>query len=156
MLEDPGRAPAKGVASSPVPTLVQPRILLLDDDPALRKLLRRLLHKEGHEVHEVSDGDAALAELRAVKVDLALVNLSAGEEEGWAVLALRSAYPELTVVALSEKREPSENLLILPKLSRPFAVVSFIVQTLEGAAERSEVCRTSSVINSLDHELAND
>jgi two-component system KDP operon response regulator KdpE len=135
-IEMPSRIPATVVASSPLRAPIAPRILLLDDDPALRKLLRRLLNKEGHEVHEVSDGGAPLAELRAVKADLALVNLSAAEEEGRALRDLRTAYPEMIIVALSERREPSENLFILPKLSRPFAVVSFVAQTLEHAAER--------------------
>lgn len=104
---------------------------MLDDDPALRKLLRRLLVREGHEVHEVSDGAAALANLRAVKSDLALVNLSAAEEEDRALPALRTAFPQMIIVALSERSEPSEKLLILPKLSRPFAIVSFVAEALE-------------------------
>jgi CheY-like chemotaxis protein len=140
-VEMPRRVPVTVVASSPVPAPVPPTILLLDDDAALRKLFRRLLNKEGHEVQEVSDGVAALAELRAVKADLALVNLSAEDEEGRALRALRTADPELTIVVLSDHRVPSEKLLILPKLSRPFAVVSFVARTLD-AAERAEPCRS--------------
>lgn len=141
-LETPSRVPVTVVASSSVPPPVPTTILLVDDDAALRKLFRRLLNKEGHQVHEISNGAAALAELGAVRADLALVNLSAAEAEGRALQALRTAYPELTIVTLSEKREPSENLLILPKLSRPLAVVAFVAQTLD-AAERAEPCASS-------------
>ena len=120
----------------------RPRILLIDDDPALRRLLRRLLDKEGYEVREVSDGEAALAELRGAKMDLAVVNLTAAEEGKKAIQALRSAYAELTIVVCSEVaglRERSEKLLILPRPSRPFIVVSAIAQLLEAGARASPI-----------------
>jgi CheY-like chemotaxis protein len=126
------------VISSPVPAPVtRPGILLVDDDPSLRTLLCRLLEKEGYEAREASDSDAALAELRGTKIDLAVVNLNAAEEGEKAVQALRAAYAELTIVLWSEAagvREGSENLLILPRPSRPFEAVSIIAQALgEGA-----------------------
>ncbi|HEV1286908.1 MAG TPA: response regulator [Bryobacteraceae bacterium] len=117
--------------------VTRPRILLVDDDPSLRTLLCRLLEKEGYEAREASDSDAALAELRGTKIDLAVVNLNAAEEGEKAVQALRAAYAELTIVLWSEAagvREGSENLLILPRPSRPFEAVSIIAQALgEGA-----------------------
>jgi CheY-like chemotaxis protein len=126
--------PSSVFVSSLVPaTAIRPRILLLDDDPSLRKLLRRLLDKEGYEVREASDSDAALAELRGTKIDLAVVNLDEAEQGETAVRALRSACAELTIVLWSEAaglREGSENLLILPRPSRPFTVVSVIAQAL--------------------------
>jgi CheY-like chemotaxis protein len=102
----------------------------------LRKLLRRLLDKEGYEVREASDSDAALAELRSSKIDLAVVNLNAAEQGEEAVRALRSAHAKLTIVVCSAAaglREEPENLLILPRPSRPYTVVSVIAQALENA-----------------------
>jgi CheY-like chemotaxis protein len=128
--------PAPVFGSGPVPASpVRPRILLLDDDPALRKLLRRLLDKEGYEVREASDVGAALEELRGAKMDLVVVNLNAAEEGEKAVWALRIAYAELTIVVCSEAAGfQSENVLILPRPSRPFTVVSAITQALADAA----------------------
>ena len=145
LVERPTPAPAPVSApvfvSIPVPAaVIRPRILLLDDDPALRNLLRRLLRKEGYEVREASDIYAAVAELRGTKMDLVVVNLNAAEQGESAVRALRSAYAELTIVVWSEAAglgEKSENLLILPRPSRPFAVVSVIAQAL-GDAARAE------------------
>ena len=127
---EPVRAPVFVPSPAPV-SVIRPRILLLDDDPALRKLLRRLLDKEGYEVREASDSDAALAELRGTKIDLAVVNLYAAEQGESAVRALRSASGELTIVVCSEAAGlQSENVLILPRPSRPFTVVSVIAQAL--------------------------
>ena len=121
--------PASAVAPVPTPAAVVPHriILLLDDDPALRKLLRRLLHREGYEVREASDAGGAVAELRGAGMDLAIVNLSAREQEEKAVRALKSAYPELMVMVLSETPaalpEASEELPALAKPAHVFAVV---------------------------------
>jgi len=114
-----------------MPAAVVPHgiVLLLDDDPALRKLLGRLLHREGYEVREASGAGAPAAELRGTGIDLAIVNLSAREEEEKAVRALRRAYPELVVVVLSETlalAEASGRLLILPRPARAFAVVESV------------------------------
>jgi CheY-like chemotaxis protein len=122
----PAAVPRPG--PNPVPVLAVRRsiILLLDDDPALRKLLRRLLDREGYEVREAADPVAAAVALGEAEIDLAIVNLSAHEEGEEVVRGLRLVYPELPVIALSETpglAETSEKLLILPKPSRAFAVV---------------------------------
>jgi ActR/RegA family two-component response regulator len=104
-------------------------ILLLDDDPASRKLLKRLLNREGYAVREASDAGAAVEALRGTGMDLAVVNLSVCEEGEQAVRVLRSVSPELSVVVVSETAtllETTEKLLILPKPSRVFAVVESV------------------------------
>jgi CheY-like chemotaxis protein len=131
LVADHHAIPDSVVAPDPTPAAVVPHriILLLDDDPAVRKLLGRLLHREGYEVREASGAVAPAAELRGTGIDLVIVNLSAREEEEKAVRALRKAYPELVVVVLSETlalAEASGRLLILPKPSRAFSVVESV------------------------------
>jgi CheY-like chemotaxis protein len=45
------------------------RILVAEDDPAFRRVIRYTLEREGFTVVAVSDGDAALAELNRSKFD---------------------------------------------------------------------------------------
>jgi DNA-binding response OmpR family regulator len=75
--------------TTPVSVVPEGTVLLLDDDPASRKLLRKLLDKEGYVVHEVSGVGAALAELRNTGIDLAIVNLN-GHEGKIVVRSLRN------------------------------------------------------------------
>jgi CheY-like chemotaxis protein len=101
-------------------------ILLLDDDPSLRKLLGRLLTREGYEVREASDSDSAVAALRGAGIDLVVINLSVSEAAEKAAHALTSVRPELSVIILTETPNfsgVSERLLILPKPSHVLAVV---------------------------------
>lgn len=51
------------------------RILVVDDDPADRMLLKRLLGSQGYDVREVADGESALAELRRDPPDLVILDI---------------------------------------------------------------------------------
>jgi len=109
--------------------VVPQTILLLDDDPALRRLFSRLLRREGYVVREASDTRGALEELDAGRIDLVFVNFNAPEAGEMAVHLLMSAYSALTVIVLSERvgfAETSQKLLILPKPSRVFEVVQSV------------------------------
>jgi CheY-like chemotaxis protein len=113
---------------NPTPSASAPRriILLLDDDPSLRKLLGRLLTREGYEVREASNSDSAVAALRGAGIDLVVINLSVSEDAEKAAHALSSVRPELSVIILTETPDfsvASDRLLILPKPSHVLAVV---------------------------------
>ncbi len=57
-------------------------ILVVDDEPNIRKTLGIALEAEGHHVTAVSNGKDALAEANARYFDLALVDLRLGSESG--------------------------------------------------------------------------
>lgn len=50
------------------------RILLVDDDPGIRLLLRIALERAGYSVSEATDGDEALAALPFVRPDLIILD----------------------------------------------------------------------------------
>jgi CheY-like chemotaxis protein len=52
-----------------------PRILVVDDEPDQRFLLRRIFEKAGHEVTDVCDGAAALAAVRESRPDLVVTDI---------------------------------------------------------------------------------
>ena len=58
------------------------RILLADDDQALRRSLRRHLESRGHVVHEAADGAEAFRLLEQHLPDLLLTDLVMPEHEG--------------------------------------------------------------------------
>ncbi|HEX7083766.1 MAG TPA: response regulator transcription factor [Gaiellaceae bacterium] len=71
------------------------RVLVVDDEVALRRLLRLHLSKEGFTVVEASTGTEALAQLRDGNVDVALVDVMLPEIDGFELV--RRARRETTV-----------------------------------------------------------
>lgn len=51
-----------------------PRILIVDDDPDLREIVKLKLDMSGFETHSENDGDAGLAAIRDLAPDLVLLD----------------------------------------------------------------------------------
>ncbi|HUS13945.1 MAG TPA: response regulator, partial [Chloroflexia bacterium] len=68
------------------PTPRQPRVLIVDDAPALRDTLSTLLREDGYLVDTANDGVLALEQLRVAPPDLVLLDLVMPGMDGFAVL----------------------------------------------------------------------
>lgn len=62
------------------------RVLVVDDDPDIRLLLRFELAAEGHAVVEAGNGEEALAALAQGDIDLVLLDMMMPILDGWGVL----------------------------------------------------------------------
>jgi two-component system nitrogen regulation response regulator NtrX len=80
-----------------------PSVLIVDDEPNIRRMVGALLSSEGYEVREAPDGARGVALATEAEPDIALVDLMMpGEMDGMAVLAaLRERTPGLPVVMMS-------------------------------------------------------
>ncbi len=76
------------------------RILVVDDEPDARELVRRALLPAGHLVDEVADGASALAYLRRQRPDLILLDLMMPEMDGFEVIRELQGDPELAKIPL--------------------------------------------------------
>jgi DNA-binding response OmpR family regulator len=57
-------------------------ILVVDDDPAIRRLLKRLLEQAGYSVEVAADGTSGLARIDAGGIDLVLLDLELPDLNG--------------------------------------------------------------------------
>jgi DNA-binding NtrC family response regulator len=79
-----------------------PRILVIDDDPGIRGLLRNVLTREGYEVRESSNGKEGLETLSKTSIDLVITDILMPEMEGFEfIISLQHRYPELKILAMS-------------------------------------------------------
>ncbi len=81
-------------------------ILVVDDDPALRELLRRLLEREGYAVQEAENGRAALERLREAPPGLIVLDLMMPEMDGFEfVAAVRAdkAWQTIPIIVVTAK-----------------------------------------------------
>ncbi len=80
-----------------------PSVLIVDDEPNIRRMVGALLAGEGYEVRDAADGAAGAASALGAEPDVALVDLMMpGEPDGLGLLArLRERLPDLPVVMMS-------------------------------------------------------
>lgn len=77
-------------------------ILLIDDDPGVRKLLEWSLAREGHDVHSATDGLEGLEKFRTCQPDLVITDLYMPEMEGIEMFKqMRVERPEVAVIVIS-------------------------------------------------------
>ena len=80
-----------------------PSVLIVDDEPNIRRMVGALLAGEGYEVRDAADGASGLAAATAAEPDVALVDLMMpGAIDGLGMLErLRERLPDLPVVMMS-------------------------------------------------------
>jgi len=96
--------PRRNVAAILNPRPKMKRILIVEDNPANRELLREVLESRGYEVEEARNGKEALHVLPLMKVDLAIVDLQMPEMDGITLVRLIREHPaigKLPVLALT-------------------------------------------------------
>lgn len=76
------------------------RILVVDDDPAMRNLLRRQLEKEGFEILEAVDGKQGLAMAREYHPEVITLDVMMPGMDGWSVLKAIKSDEELSDIAV--------------------------------------------------------
>ena len=78
------------------------RVLVVDDEERVRKLLTRLLQEEGHRVRAASSGREALEALEGEAYDLVLTDLTMPGMSGMDLLSeIREKWPEMSVILIT-------------------------------------------------------
>lgn len=100
----PPEKPAAAAQSRPPQEAVRGNLLVIDDDPSSRDLLRRMLEREGYAVRLAANGPDGIAAAREDKPDLITLDVMMPSMDGWAVLSALKADPataEIPVVMLT-------------------------------------------------------
>ena len=88
-----------------------PSILVVDDDKAVRTLLRRLLTTEGYAVDEAADGATALETFAALGPDLILLDIMMPGQDGLDVLEQLRLTSDVPVILLTAKDDEADRVL---------------------------------------------
>lgn len=109
------------------------RVLVVDDDPQIRRVVRRLLTREGFQVVEAESGEAALAldpQVDVVLSDVLMPGISGPE----LLLALRERHPGLPAVLFSGYTGDEfdrRRLADVPWVRKPFRPHELVARLLE-------------------------
>jgi DNA-binding response OmpR family regulator len=83
--------------------LSERRVLVVDDDPDIRGLLRELLDRRGFAVTEARDGHEALRAFYAERPDLVVLDISMPALDGWKTLERIRELSDVPVVMLTAR-----------------------------------------------------
>lgn len=82
----------------------KPKVLLTDDDPAIRQILCRLLSEEGYRVLTAANGVEALELAKVTTFDVALLDLNMPLKDGWETFEqLSNRQPTLPIILITAR-----------------------------------------------------
>jgi len=104
------------------------RVLLVEDEEALRRVMKDLLEREGFVVYEAGDGVLALDEVDRLAPDLVVLDLNLPRLDGYGVLShlrARPATQKLPVIVLTAKGDEDSEVRVFEYgasdyLTKPF------------------------------------
>lgn len=77
-------------------------ILVVDDEEMLRKVIHKILTKEGYDVHLASSGTEALEILSREEIDLVITDVKMPEMDGFDLLKqMKENYPKLGIIVMT-------------------------------------------------------
>ena len=119
------------------------RVLVVDDEPAIRRFLRVSLGAHGCTVFEASNGQEALAGVTAHRPDLVILDLGLPDIDGLEVTRQLRGWTHLPIIILSVRGEEAQKIAALDAgaddyLTKPFGTGELL------ARMRAAVRRASS------------
>ena len=129
------------------------KILLVDDDPNIRQLVRLYLEKEGFDVTEADRGDTALKEFKAAPPNLMLLDVMLPGMDGWQVCREVRKVSNIPIIMLTAKDETFDKVLGLELGADDYVVKPFDAKELV-ARIKAVIRRYQNGGESTEKELA--
>jgi DNA-binding response OmpR family regulator len=123
------------------------RILVVDDEPELRQMLRRYLVAEGFEVAEAADGEQALTKIRDAQPALIVLDVGLPGKDGFTILQEIRRVSDVPVIMLTARAEEVDRVVGLTigaddYMTKPFSPRELVARVRavlrRGARDRVE------------------
>ncbi|MFO0878094.1 MAG: response regulator transcription factor [Gemmataceae bacterium] len=113
-----------------------PHIVVVEDEPAIRRGVVDLLRLSGYQIREATDGETGLAEASRASVDLVLLDLMLPRLDGMAVLRqLREVRPTVPVIILTARGGEEDRVRGLKMGADDYVVKPFSARELLARVE---------------------
>lgn len=86
------------------------QIMIVDDDPNIRKLVGHFLNRDGFQIMEATNGREALRTLETVKADLIILDIMMPEMDGWELCRELREHYDLPILMLTAKGESAQKV----------------------------------------------
>lgn len=79
-----------------------PSVLIVDDEEAIRQLIRSTLEQAGYKVQEAANGKEGLSQYRESPADLVIMDILMPDQDGLeSILTLRREFPTAKIMAIT-------------------------------------------------------
>jgi DNA-binding response OmpR family regulator len=86
------------------------KVLVVDDEPRILRLVRTNLDKEGFKVLTASDGEQAISQAEMNELDLILLDVMMPRMDGWEVLRRLREFSTVPIIMLTAKAEEHDKV----------------------------------------------
>jgi two-component system, OmpR family, KDP operon response regulator KdpE len=119
-----------------------PRVLIVDDDPEMRRALSLNLTARGYQVAAAADGSAALTQAAASRPDVMVLDLGLPDMDGMDVIRAVRGYSRIPIVVLSGRTSSGEKVDALEAgaddyVTKPFNVNELVARLRAASRRRS-------------------
>ncbi|KIR03397.1 Chemotaxis regulator - transmits chemoreceptor signals to flagelllar motor components CheY [Lachnospiraceae bacterium TWA4] len=145
----------------------QQKIMIVDDENRMRKLVKDFLRREGYEVIEACDGEEAVdIFFKNPKIDLILLDVMMPKLDGWQVLKMIREHSKVPIVMLTAKDDEENELKgfdlgVDEYISKPFSpkllmarVAAILRRVNDVESEKMEV--GGIVLDKVAHQVSCD
>lgn len=117
------------------------RILIVDDDPQIRRVMRVTLTGQGYEVDDAKDGESALERLRAQRFDLVLLDMNMPGMDGLEACRSIRSQSEVAIIMLTVRDAEADKIEALDAgaddyITKPFSPPELLAR-IRAALRRS-------------------
>ncbi len=125
------------------------RVLVVDDEPAIRRYLRISLMAHGHTVFEAATGQAAVAAVSAQRPDLVILDLGLPDLNGIEVTRLLREWAQIPIIIVSVSEQEADKIAALDAgaddyLTKPFSLGELLAR-MRVAIRRAGPAKTDPV-----------
>ena len=130
----------------------KPRVLLVDDDPAIRRFLRVALESREYTVFEAASGEDAVSDAATHRPDIVILDLGLPDIDGVEVVCLLRQWTQIPIIILSVRGSEKDKIAALVAgaddyLTKPFGMGELIAR-LQAALRRAAQPRDEPVFTS--------
>jgi len=127
------------------------RILVVDDEPQIRKFLRISLTAEGYEVIEAPRGEDGVVKCAKEKPNLVILDLGLPDLDGQKVIARIREESEVPIIVLSVRAKDQEKVAALDRgandyVTKPFSIEELLARIRVALRSKSEPEEASELV----------
>ena len=133
------------------------KILIVDDEPQIRRVMRTTLTAQGYEVHDSRSGEEALEAVRLQRFDLILLDANMPGMGGLEACRIIRATSEAAIVMLTVRSAEEDKVAALDAgaddyVTKPFGMPELLAR-IRAALRRTPVSAESTIIEAGDVEI---